>query len=235
MKETLIAHAVIELNSNWESLNKTLPLNSSGIHPLLPWIPGELPHLPGCIPALQDHQLLVDALNLLQAGADPFLDLEDVKFPDLILIRCPALHGAAHGGQFVLQLLLLLVSASNTAKSDHGIIPLQHRPALGSLPPFLRRSTTFHGSCAGFCWNFSLSCLLKAAVKLHLIQSNLNDFILLLNIEESLEIEAFLVKLSKTGNISHMEKAGLRKSMEWLIWVDSMSHKQNKMLFQGVF
>lgn len=50
-----------------------------------------------------------------------------------------------------------------------------------------------------------------------------------------MEIEVFLVKLSKTGNISYMEKAGLRKSMEWLIWVDSMSHKQNKMLFQGVF
>lgn len=38
-------------------------------------------------------------------------------------------------------------------------------------------------------------------------------FILLLNIEESLEIEAFLVKLGKTRNISLLEKAELRKSM----------------------
>lgn len=40
MKETPSAHAVIELNSNEKSLNKTLLLNSPGIHPPMPTAPG---------------------------------------------------------------------------------------------------------------------------------------------------------------------------------------------------
>lgn len=47
-----------------------------------------------------------------------------------------------------------------------------------------------------------------------------------------MKIEALLVKLVKTGSISLLEKAGLRTSLEWLVWIDSMSHKQNKMLSQ---
>lgn len=66
-------------------------------------------HLLQGIPAAEDGDLLVDAVDFVQAGVDPAADLQQVVLADLLLLGLAGLHEGLEGGQPVLLLLLLLV------------------------------------------------------------------------------------------------------------------------------